>query len=52
MHSRTVLRELVGTAGPGGLPSLGSHSQARLKRLAAAAAAFWEKGVEFKSKHN
>ena len=32
-HSSTLSWRIPGTAEPGGLPSMGSHSQTRLKRL-------------------
>ena len=38
-HSGVLAWRIPGTGEPGGLPSMGSHSRIRLKRLAAAAAA-------------
>ena len=32
-HSSVLAWRIPGTAGPGGLPSMGSHSQTRLKQL-------------------
>ena len=32
-HSSVLAWRIPGMAGPGGLPSMGSHSQTRLKRL-------------------
>ena len=38
-HSSVLAWRIPGTEEPDGLPSVGSHSRTRLKRLAAAAAA-------------
>ena len=51
-HSSVVAWRIPGTGEPGGLPSMGSQSRTRLKRLTAAAAAYnFKSPVYFCSLH-